>query len=124
MEALDIARASQTPLVDEELSVALRRLMAVTEASFAQRAHLEHALTTRIVIEQAKGVLTERFRVRPDVAYELLRGTARFRQMSVHDLARNVVDTSDTPAAILAYVQRSLTADAGQPTTAEELQRT
>ncbi|MBA3246346.1 MAG: ANTAR domain-containing protein [Actinobacteria bacterium] len=100
---------------DEELPVALGRLMAVTEASFEQRAQLERALKTRIVVEQAKGVLTERFRVRPDAAYELLRGTARFRQMSVHDLARAVVETSDTPAAILAYIQKSMTEDADIP---------
>lgn len=112
-----IERAAVTTLMDDEqLPVALRRLMSVTEASFEQRAQLERALKTRIVVEQAKGVLAERFRVRPDEAYELLRGTARFRQMSVHDLARDVVENSNTPAAILAYVQRSLTQDVGVPT--------
>ncbi len=100
---------------DEELPVALRRLMAVTEASFEHRAQLERALKTRIVVEQAKGVLTERFRVRPDEAYELLRGTARFRQINVHELARAVVDTSDTPAAILAYIQKSMTESTDAP---------
>ena len=94
---------------DEELPLALRRLMAVTEASFEQRAQLERALKTRIVVEQAKGVLAERFRVTPSEAFELLRGTARFRQMSVHDLARDVVASKDTPAPILAYIQKSLT---------------
>lgn len=100
---------------DGELPVALRRLMAVTGASFERRAQLEHALRTRIVAEQAKGVLAERFRVSPDEAYELLRGTARFRRMSVHDLACHVVETSDTPAAILAYIQKSLTEVSGVP---------
>ncbi len=98
---------------DERLPVALRRLMAVTGASFEQRAQLERALKTRIVVEQAKGVLTERFRVRPEEAYEVLRGTARFRQLKVHDLACAVVENADTPAAILAYLQKSLTEDAG-----------
>ena len=101
-----------TPLIkDEKLPLALRRLMAVTKASFEQRAQLELALKTRIVVEQAKGVLAERFRVRPNEAYELLRGTARFRQMSVHDLAGEVVATRETPAAILAYIQKSHTED-------------
>ena len=101
---------------DEQLPVALRRLMAVTEASFEQRAQLERALKTRIVVEQAKGVLTERFRVRPDEAYEVLRGTARFRQLKVHDLASAVVENPDTPAAILAYLQKSLTEGASAQT--------
>ena len=90
--------------------------MAVTEASFEQRAQLERALKTRIVVEQAKGVLAERFRVKPREAFEMLRGTARFRQMSVHDLARDVVANRDTPAAILAYIQKSLTEDVIDPT--------
>ncbi len=91
------------------LDIALRRLMAVTEASFEQRAQLERALKTRIVVEQAKGVLAERLRMKPDEAYELLRGAARSRQMRVHELAVEVVENSDTPVAILAYLQKSLT---------------
>ena len=94
---------------DEKPSAALRRLMAVTEASFEQRGHLQRALTTRIVVEQAKGVLAERFRVRPDEAFELLRGAARSRRLTLRDLARDVVEQPDTPAAILAHLQKSLT---------------
>ena len=98
-----------TLIEDEDLSLGLRRLMAVTEASFERRAQLERALKRRIVIEQAKGMLAERFRVEPGKAFELLRGTARFRQITVLDLARDVVANRDTPAAILAYLQKSLT---------------
>lgn len=94
---------------DEDLPLALRRLMAVTEASFERRAQLERALKSRIVIEQAKGMLAERFRVEPDEAFEVLRGTARFRQITVLDLARDVLAHKDTPAPILAYIQKSLT---------------
>ena len=94
---------------DEDLPPALRRLMAVTEASFERRGQLERALKSRIVIEQAKGMLAERFRVEPGEAFELLRGTARFRQITVLDLARDVVANKDTPAPILAYIQKSLT---------------
>lgn len=104
-----------TPLVeDEAVSVALRRLLAVTGASFEQRAQLEHALKSRVVVEQAKGMLAERLRMRPAEAFELLRGTARSRQMRLHDLARSVVESADTPAAIVAYLQKSLTAEVGE----------
>ena len=94
---------------DQSASAALRRLMAVIEASFEQRGQLERALKTRIVVEQAKGMLAERLRVRPDEAFELLRGTARSGQTSLRDLARDVVEHPDTPVAILAHLQRSLT---------------
>lgn len=116
MDGVGTERALTVLREDEKLPVALRRLMAVTEASFEQRAQLERALRTRIIVEQAKGVLAERLRMRPDEAFELLRGTARFRQMSVHDLARDVVDNPGTPAGILAHLQKSLTEDAGNPT--------
>ncbi|MFI9029177.1 ANTAR domain-containing protein [Streptomyces sp. NPDC053560] len=53
---------------------------------------LEHALRSRIVIEQAKGVLSERFGVTTDGAFGELRRYARSQQRSLHDLARSVVD--------------------------------
>ncbi|MGI5471369.1 ANTAR domain-containing protein [Streptomyces sp. CA-132043] len=53
---------------------------------------LEHALRSRIVIEQAKGVLSERFGVTTDGAFGELRRYARSHQRSLHDLARSVVD--------------------------------
>ncbi|MDQ1462724.1 MAG: hypothetical protein QOI08_4208, partial [Actinomycetota bacterium] len=34
-------------------------------------AQLQHALTSRIVVEQAKGMLAERYTLTPEEAYEL-----------------------------------------------------
>src|SRR2546429_288737 len=42
-------------------------------------AQLEHALTVRVRVEQAIGVLAERHRLRPRQAFELLRSAARAR---------------------------------------------
>jgi hypothetical protein len=67
---------------------------------------LEHALTSRIAIEQAKGVLVERFAVSPDVAFELLRVGARSAQLKLHALAASVVASRDTPPEIVAAVAR------------------
>jgi AmiR/NasT family two-component response regulator len=94
--------------VQENLAVQLRRLLAVTRASFEQRAQLQQALNTRIIVEQAKGVLAERFHVRPEAALGLLRGAARSNRMPLRELAREVVDKSETPPAIIVRIQEAL----------------
>ena len=63
---------------------------------------LEQALSSRIVIEQAKGVLVERLALTPDEAFELIRTAARRHRITVRELAFEVVTTRQTPAAILA----------------------
>ena len=52
---------------------------------------LQHALNTRVVIEQAKGVLAERLGLDIEVAFGVLRGAARSERIKAHDLARTVV---------------------------------
>ena len=54
-------------------------------------AQLEMALTSRIVIEQAKGILAERWKVAPDEAFERLRRHARATQCRLSDLARAII---------------------------------
>ncbi|MBZ4018806.1 hypothetical protein CCS38_24310 [Streptomyces purpurogeneiscleroticus] len=58
---------------------------------------LEQALRSRIVIEQAKGVLAERFGCPTDGAFAELRRYARAHQRNLHDLARSVVDGTAPP---------------------------
>lgn len=60
---------------------------------------LEHALASRVLVEQAIGVLTERWRVSPRDAFEQLRRVTRSRGVRIHELARTVVD-SCTDAAV------------------------
>lgn len=52
---------------------------------------LQQALTSRVVIEQAKGMLAERWRVTPDEAFTPLRRHARVSHRPLHVLAREVV---------------------------------
>jgi hypothetical protein len=54
-------------------------------------AQLEHALTTRVRVEQAIGVLAERHRLRPRQAFDLLRNVARSEGRRVTEIAENVV---------------------------------
>jgi hypothetical protein len=54
---------------------------------------LQGALDTRIVIEQAKGILAERESITPDEAFNRMRREARSRRMKLHDLAAAIVAT-------------------------------
>jgi hypothetical protein len=65
---------------------------------------LQLALTSRIVIEQAKGVLAERLRITPDNAFEVLRGAARSRNRLLSDLARDITSGSADAAQLLQHV--------------------
>jgi ANTAR domain len=60
-------------------------------------AQLEHALTARVRVEQAIGVLAERHRLRPRQAFELLRSVARAQGRRVLEMAIEVVDSATNP---------------------------
>jgi hypothetical protein len=65
-------------------------------------AQLQHALTSRITIEQAKGMLAERYALTPEGAYELIRLAARSNGLKVHALASSVLAAPrETPPVIL-----------------------
>jgi GAF domain-containing protein len=56
---------------------------------------LQTALNSRVLIEQAKGVLAERFRIGMAEAFTMLRGNARNRNMRLTALAEAILDGSD-----------------------------
>lgn len=67
---------------------AIRHRDALTE-------QLQHALNSRILIEQAKGVLAERNGLDVAEAFALLRSSARSQNRRLSDLARAVVDGTE-----------------------------
>jgi hypothetical protein len=72
-----------------------------------QRAEqLQGALDSRVVIEQAKGMLRERVGLPIDSAFELLRASARGNGQKLHDLAAQVVGSLETPAPIIRELAR------------------
>jgi hypothetical protein len=78
----------------------------VTEEGEAARlavtvAQLEHALTARVRVEQAIGVLAERHRLRPRQAFDLLRNVARSGGRRVIEIAETVVDSTSNPLLTL-----------------------
>lgn len=88
----------------DETVVALERLLAVTEASYERRAQLQAALDSRVVIEQAKGILAERHGLELDEAFELMRRSARSNRLKVRDLAAGVRPGCETPPPIAALL--------------------
>jgi ANTAR domain/GAF domain len=64
---------------------------------------LQSALTSRIIIEQAKGVLAERLQISADDAFEMLRGAARSRNRLLSDLARDVASGTADAAELLRH---------------------
>lgn len=76
------------------------RLAELVVALADENANLQRALDTRVVIEQAKGVLAERFDVDVHEAFRLLRISARSNRMRLHALATQVVASRQTPPEI------------------------
>jgi GAF domain-containing protein len=65
---------------------------------------LQGALSSRVVIEQAKGVLAERHRISLDTAFVRLRGYARSNNRRLGDVAAELIDGRLQPAALTATV--------------------
>jgi ANTAR domain len=81
-------------------------LPAELENAHAKIAQLESALSSRVVIEQAKGILHERFGWSIQEAFELLRYAARSSRVSIHQLAAQVVADGETPGPIVIALAR------------------
>jgi AmiR/NasT family two-component response regulator len=62
-----------------------------TNQARRQAAQLQAALDSRVLIEQAKGMLAERVGITPDEAFALLRGHARNHNQKLIDLAHEIV---------------------------------
>ena len=90
-EAIDAGRA----LAD----IGAAYVLNATEHEQTERTaqQLQTALDTRIVIEQAKGVLAERVGVSTDEAFQRIRASARRQSTKVADVSRRVIDTDYVP---------------------------
>ena len=92
---LQIAVPPGTPIETER---AIERLLELTSVLARRASQLQEALDTRIVIEQAKGILAERYGIEVDDAFRVLRRAARSNRVRIHDLAARVVASRETPA--------------------------
>jgi GAF domain-containing protein len=99
--ALNLFRNNVGPLPDADLRAAQALADVATLSILHNRLQgdskmvteqLQHALNSRIVIEQAKGVLAERAKVDMDEAFTLLRAYARGHNRHLSQVAHEVID--------------------------------
>lgn len=93
-------------LSDDDLGVAAALAAVAGAALLTRRAvdeattrvgHLQAALDSRVVLEQAKGRLAERRGIGAHEAFDLIRRRARAQQRPVTDVARAVLDGTEAP---------------------------
>jgi AmiR/NasT family two-component response regulator len=85
---------------------AITNLVAMVESLRIENEQLRGALTSRVMIEQAKGILGERLAIGPEDAFILLRRAARSSRMKLHELAGEVVASRETPPEIRQVLER------------------
>jgi GAF domain-containing protein len=88
--ALSDAERSLAQALADVASIAIVQDQATREAAIRQ-GHLQHALTSRISIEQAKGMIAERAGVDMDDAFTRLRTYARSNNRLLTEVAESVV---------------------------------
>ena len=101
--ALNLFRSDFDELTDEDVFAAQALADVATIAILQHRVGIEasgvnvqlnEALNSRIVIEQAKGVIAERAGINTDEAFARLRTHARSNNLRLSDVARDVADGS------------------------------
>jgi len=95
-ESVDVARQTDAPgdVIDD------------LETARIKIAQLEYALQSRIVIEQAKGILAERLGIDVDAAFDILRYAARSHRTKLHEVAQRVIRERTTPAPVVVAIAR------------------
>jgi transcriptional regulator with GAF, ATPase, and Fis domain len=107
--ALNLFRSDTGAIADRDLPLAqamadIAALSLLQERTLRESrgvvGQLQAALSSRVVIEQAKGVLAERAQIGVDAAFERLRGYARRENRRLSDVARDVIEGTLEPAAL------------------------
>ena len=108
--ALNLFVAAPRILSPEDIRLGQALADAATMGILAQRSvaqaellatQLQTALNSRVIIEQAKGVLAERLGVTVDRAFVLLREQARSNNLRLSDVARDIAENSSVPVDLL-----------------------
>ncbi len=113
--ALNLFSAGEGPLSADAV-VAGQALAAVATIAILQQRvvsearvvndQLNNALTSRVVIEQAKGALAERTGLSMESSFEAMRQHARDHNLRLADVARRVVEKTLSPGALVGGRRR------------------
>ena len=103
---LDEADAAAGQALADVATITILQHRAVLDAN-AVNDQLTQALSSRVVIEQAKGVIAESSRIGIQEAFERLRAHARSNNLRLTDVARSVVDRSLAVNAVKGRVAKS-----------------
>jgi hypothetical protein len=83
-----------------QIEAEMERLVVYADAQERKVSQLQTALDARVVIEQAIGILAERFVLSLADAFEVLRGAARNSRREVRAVAEELRASRDTPISI------------------------
>jgi len=92
MDAIDIAVGQA---LADVATIGILHHRALSHADLVNQ-QLQEALNTRVIIEQAKGILAERGSIDMNAAFILLRNYARANRQRLGGVAKTVVDGCDT----------------------------
>jgi hypothetical protein len=101
--ALNLFRTEPGPLSEADLGIGQAMADVATVGLLQERAiaarelvatQLQGALTSRVVLEQAKGMLAQRAGLSLDQAFQLMRGYARSNNRKLSDVAAGIIDGS------------------------------
>lgn len=108
---LNMFRSEPSPLTDSEISlaqaladvasIAIVQDLATRRAS-VREGELQHALDSRVIIEQAKGMIAATAAVDMNEAFRRLRLFARGNNRGLTDVAKDLVEAKLHPAALIA----------------------
>lgn len=107
--ALNLFRTGTGVMIAADIEIAQAFADVATIAILQHRAKLEaqiineqlsHALNSRVVIEQAKGMLAERLDLDMEQSFNALRNHARNHNLRLADLAESVIDGSVAASAL------------------------
>lgn len=111
---LGLFREENGSLEDDDLALAEALLHVASVAVINERSaidlavvnsQLQHALTSRIVVEQAKGVIAHAGHLELDTAFAVLRRYARDNDRKLSETAAQVVRRELSPQALLQHAQ-------------------
>jgi transcriptional regulator with GAF, ATPase, and Fis domain len=114
--AMNLFHHEPGPLPPDDLALGQALADVATIGILSERAirqsevlneQLQAALNSRVIIEQAKGVLSQRGGLSMDAAFDRLRRYARDHSLRLSDVARQVVDT-DLATEVLAGRRQSV----------------